>query len=152
MAAEIGAPAPAFTLRDQQKNEVSLADFAGKKTLVVFIPFPFTGTCEGELCEIRDNLSELQSADAEVVVITCDTLHANRMWSELQGFDFKILSDFWPHGEVTKAYGCFNEATGSANRSTYVLDEDGVVTEIIATDSLGVAREFPAYTKALAKI
>jgi len=63
-----------------------------------------------------------------------------------------VLSDFWPHGEVSQAYGAFNEATGSANRWTFVLDAEGVVREIIATDSLGVIREYDAYVEALGKI
>jgi peroxiredoxin len=152
MTATVGAPAPAFTLKDTGKNEVSLGDFKGRKTLLVFIPFPFTGTCEFELCTIRDNLSHLGDLDANVVAISCDTLHANRVWSEQQGFGVPLLSDFWPHGEVCRAYGAFNETTGSANRMTFVLDEDGVVKEIIDSGSLGVAREFDRYTEALAAV
>lgn len=152
MTAAVGSPAPAFTLKDTERNDVSLDDFKGKKTLVVFIPFPFTARCEFELCTIRDNLAHLGDLDANVVAITCDTLHANRVWSEQQGFGFPLLSDFWPHGEVCRAYGAFNEATGSANRITFVLDEDGVVKEIIDSGSLGVAREFDRYTEALATV
>lgn len=152
MTAEIGVKAPDFTLRDQDRNEVSLADFAGHKTLVVFIPFPFTGTCTGELCEIRDHFDEIDRADGKVVVITCDTAPANKAWATQEGFDFPILSDFWPHGAVTTAYGCFDDRLGCATRTTYVLDADGVVREIIASGSLGEARPFEAYPRALEKL
>jgi len=152
MSAEIGSPAPEFTLRAIDGESVSLEALRGRKTLVVFIPFPFTDTCEGELCAIRDRLSELDRLDANVVVITTDTLFSNREWSKKNGFEFPVLSDFWPHGAVTAAYGTFDEKVGAANRSTYVLDADGVVREIVATESRKIPREFDAYVAALAAI
>jgi peroxiredoxin (alkyl hydroperoxide reductase subunit C) len=152
MSAEIGAPAPAFSLQDSSREMVSADDLKGRKTLLVFIPFPFTGNCEAELCTLRDHLADLNELDANVVAITCDTPFANGAWSQQNGFGFPVLSDFWPHGEVCKAYGAFNEATGSANRTTFVLDEAGVVRRIIATESLGVIREYDAYVEALGKI
>ncbi len=152
MAVEIGAPAPEFTLRDQNRNDVSLADFRGHKTLVVFIPFPFTGICTGELCDLRDHFSEIDQAGGKVVVITCDTAPANKAWAEKEGFDFPILSDFWPHGAVTQTYGCFDDQLGCATRTTYVLDADGVVRNIIASGALGEPRPFEAYPQALEEI
>lgn len=152
MSAAIGAPAPAFSLPDPAKEIVSLDDFKGRKTLVVFIPFPFTGNCEAELCTLRDHLADLNELDANVVAISCDTPFANGAWSKQNGFGFPVLSDFWPHGETCQAYGAFNEATGSANRWTFVLDAEGVVREIIATESLGITREYDAYVEALNKI
>ena len=152
MPAEIGATAPAFSLPDPNKEMVSPDDLKGRKTLLVFIPFPFTGNCEAELCTLRDHLADLNELDANVVAITCDTPFANGAWSKQNGFGFPVLSDFWPHGEVCKVYGAFNEATGSANRTTFVLDEAGVIRQIIATESLGVIREYDAYVEALGKI
>jgi len=152
MPAEIGATAPAFSLPDPNKEMVSPDDLKGRKTLLVFIPFPFTGNCEAELCTLRDHLADLNELDANVVAITCDTPFANGAWSKQNGFGFPVLSDFWPHGEVCKAYGAFNEATGSANRVTFVLDEAGVIQQIIATESLGIIREYDAYVEALGKI
>lgn len=152
MPAEIGAPAPAFSLRKPDKELMSLDDLKGRKSLVVFIPFPFTGNCEAELCTLRDHLADLNELDANVVAISCDTPFANGAWSEQNGFGFPVLSDFWPHGEVCQAYGAFNEATGSANRWTFVLDAEGIVRDIIATESLGITREYDAYVEALGKI
>lgn len=152
MTPETGRAAPAFSLKDPDGNQVSLADFAGRRTLVVFIPFPFTGNCQDELCTIRDRLAELNDLDANVVAITCDTRFANGEWSRQNGFGFPVLSDFWPHGETARAYGCFDESLGCATRTTFVLDGDGVVREVIATDSLGTTREFDAYLTALGRI
>jgi peroxiredoxin len=152
MAATIGAQAPEFELRDTEGNPVSLASLKGRKSLIVFIPFPFTGTCEGELCAIRDRLSDLNDLDANVVAITCDTMFANAEWSKKNAFGFPVLSDFWPHGAVTDAYGTFDPRVGAANRSTYVLDADGIVRAIIATESRKFAREVDDYVKALEAI
>lgn len=152
MSVEIDKPAPPFTLPDQARDPVTLESLAGKKSLIVFIPFPFSRICGQELCTIRDNLASLNDVEANVVVITCDTHHANRRWSQDNGFAFPVLSDFWPHGDVTKAYGVFNEHIGAANRASFVLDDALTVRAIVATDSLGTPREFDAYVTALAAI
>jgi peroxiredoxin (alkyl hydroperoxide reductase subunit C) len=104
------------------------------------------------LCDIRDNLHQLERFDANVISITCDTRPSNKAWAESQSFTFQILSDFWPHGATAQAFGCFNEKTGSAWRATYVLDADGIVRDIIATDSLGNPRSVSDYPKALEAI
>lgn len=65
---------------------------------------------------------------------------------------FPILSDFWPHGAVAQAYGCFDEAIGVAMRSTYALDEDGIVRDIVATPVLKEARSMASYRESLAVI
>jgi len=152
MSASIGSLAPKFSLTDQDRNTVALDDLSGKKSLVVFIPFPFTGICDDESCAIRDGLATLSDLDANVVVITCHALPVTKKWSDENGFTFPVLSDFWPHGLVATQYGAFNEAVGGANRMTFVLDADGIVHSIIDSGSLGTAREFEAYVTALGEI
>lgn len=152
MALSPGMPAPNFELVDQTRTKRTLEDFKGNKTLIVFIPFAFSGTCEGELCYIRDHRARLNEFDANVVAISADHYFSNKRWAEDNGFDFPVLSDYWPHGKVAMAYGAFNERSGSANRYTFVLDEEGTVRSIINSEDLGVAREFDAYTEALAAI
>ena len=149
MSLAVGTPAPPFKLRNQRREEVSLEDLKGSRSAIVFIPFAFTGTCQGELCDIRDNLHKFNNADVKVVAITCNTLHSNGAWAEQQGFTFDILSDFWPHGEVSRAYDNFNEMAGAANRTTYFLDEDGIITNVIVADGPGMARPFAEYEVAL---
>ncbi len=149
MPATIGQPAPDFELRNVDGETVSLADLAGRKSLIVFIPFPFTGNCEGELCTIRDRMAELNEMEANVVAVTTDTMFSNKVWSDQNGFEFPVLSDFWPHGAVTDAYGAFDPKVGAAHRSTYVLDEQGVVRAIVATESRKIVREYDEYLAAL---
>ncbi len=153
MTAEIGTAAPAFTLKDQAGNDVSLHDFSGKSAVaLVFYPFTFTGVCEGELCQLRDDYSDFAGAGVQVLAVSCDSRHAQRVWAEQQGYTFPVLSDFWPHGAVAKAYGVFNDALGCAIRATFIIDKAGVLVDEFRTDSLGTAREASRYREAFAKL
>ena len=149
MPLEIGSDAPDFTLLNQDRQPVSLESLKGSRSVIVFIPFAFTRTCEGELCQIRDEYSMFDEADTRVVAITCNTLHANRVWAEQQGFQFDLLSDFWPHGATARLYDTFNETFGYAERTTYFLDEAGVIVDVSRSENLGEARPFDDYRAAI---
>jgi peroxiredoxin (alkyl hydroperoxide reductase subunit C) len=150
MPLAIGTTAPDFNLYDQNKEQVSLNDLKGHNALIVFIPFPFTGHCDNEGCQLRDGLAALGELDAEVVVITTHAVPTNAKWATENGFEFPVLANFWPHGDVVQAYDAFNDAVGSANRVTYILDKEGIIRDVIATDSLGTPREYELYGEALA--
>ena len=152
MAIEIGQPAPDFELKDPAGEAVTLSGFAGTPVLLVFYPFTFTGVCEGELCRIRDDYSQFEAAGVQVLAVSCDSRHAQRIWSEQQGYQFPVLSDFWPHGEVAKAYGVFNEALGCAKRASFLIDGSGVLVDTFASGDLGTPRVAERYTEALAKL
>jgi peroxiredoxin (alkyl hydroperoxide reductase subunit C) len=153
MALAPGTPAPDFSLKDQGGNAVSLADFRGSKSvLLVFYPFTFTGVCQGELCDLRDDLNRYDTADVQVLACSCDSPFAQKKWAEEMGYQFPVLSDYWPHGAVAQAYGVFNEAVGCANRGTFLIDRDGTIVDVIESDSLGTAREKGAHEAALAKL
>jgi mycoredoxin-dependent peroxiredoxin len=152
MPIETGTKAPGFTLKDQNNQEVDLAGFLGEKhVLLVFYPFAFTGTCEGELCGIRDNLDAYQTDDVQVLSVSVDSPFAHKVWAQREGFEFPLLSDFWPHGEVAQAYGVFNEEKGMANRGTFVIDKAGVV-RFAEMNLPGEARDQGAWQKALAEL
>lgn len=152
MPITVGDAAPAFELYDQDRNLVGLESLRGHKSLVVFIPSPFTGVCDAESCTIRDGLGALSRVGAKVVIITTHAISTNKPWVERHGFTFPVLSDYWPHGEVSKAFGAFNERFGIANRVTFVLDSQARVREIVASDSFRTGREFNLYTEALAAL
>jgi peroxiredoxin len=152
MALEPGSDAPDFELKDQTGQPVRLSDYRGKKAVVlVFYPFTFTGVCEGELCSIRDQIEEFQNDDVETIAISVDSPFAHRVWADQQGFSFPILADFWPHGEVARTYGVFNEAVGAAERGTFVIDRDGVIVYSVH-NGLPDARDQDAYLAALRDI
>jgi mycoredoxin-dependent peroxiredoxin len=152
MTIEVGSRAPDFTLKDQHNQPVSLADFRGRKAvLLVFYPMAFTGTCQGELAEIKDNLDAYANDRVQVVTVSVDTTHSHKVWAEREGFEFPLLADFWPHGGVARAYGVFNEVAGFADRGTFLIDRDGVVRFAELTGP-GQARDQKAWQAALADL
>lgn len=153
MAIETGREAPDFTLKDQHGNEVSLHDFrGGQNVVIVFYPFTFSGICEAELCTIRDDPSAFETAGAQVLAISCDSRFAQAKWAGEQGYDFPVLSDYWPHGATAQAYDVFDPALGCATRTTFVIDKEGVVADTFASPNLGTSRDKAAYDAALARL
>jgi len=147
-----GAVAPDFTLKDENHQSVTLSDFRGKKNvLLVFYPFAFSGVCHGELCEIRDNLSDFVNDDAELLAISVDAPYAHKAWANQEGYTFRQLADFWPHGAVAQAYGVFNEEKGFSNRGTFLIDREGVV-RFAEMNGPGEARDQGAWRKALTEL
>ena len=152
MTVEVGSPAPDFTLKNQDGKEVSLADFAGDKAvLLVFFPFAFSGICTGELCSVRDDLSSFQNDDVQVVGVSCDTTWSLKVWAQQEGYEFPLLSDFWPHGAVSESYGVFSADLGFAFRGTFLIDTDGVV-RFAEHNGPGEARDQQGWRDALKQL
>lgn len=149
MTVQIGDAAPEFSLKDQFGQDTSLAALhADKAVLLVFYPFAFSGICTGELCEIRDDISRFANPNVQVVGISCDTMYSQRAWADEQGYTFPLLSDFWPHGEVARAYDVFLEPAGLAIRGTFLIDTQGVVRWALVNGP-GEARDFSGFHEAL---
>jgi peroxiredoxin len=127
MSLSVGDTAPDFSLPDQDKQVVSLADLRGAPVLLVFYPFAFSGTCTGELCQLRDELAVYTDAGVKVVAVSTDPVFSLKAFREKESFDFPLLSDFWPHGATAQAYGVFNEKAGMALRGTFLIDAEGTV-------------------------
>ncbi|BBX15961.1 peroxiredoxin [Mycolicibacterium duvalii] len=124
----VGDSAPDFTLKDQNNQPVSLRDFRGAKdVLVVFFPLAFTGICQRELDYIRDHAVEFVTDRVATLTVSVGPSPTHKVWATQRGFTFPVLSDFWPHGAVSAAYGVFNEATGFADRGTFAVDRSGTV-------------------------
>jgi peroxiredoxin len=125
MTAPVGAPAPDFTLQDQYGQDTS--PVPGRPVLLVFYPLAFSGVCSGELAELSARHPEFADLGAEVMAVSVDSVFALRTWSDREGFPFPLLSDFWPHGGVARAYGVFDPERGTARRGTFLIDAGGVV-------------------------
>lgn len=149
---EVGQVAPDFTLRDQNNEEVTLSSFRGTKAvLIVFYPLAFTGICTGELSAIRDDLASFQNDSVQVLTISVDSAYSHKIFTEREGYDFPLLSDFWPHGAVASQYGAFNETAGIANRGTFLVDTEGVV-RFAELNQPGEGRDPDAWRKAIAAL
>ena len=124
----LGAPAPDFTLRDQFGQDVTLSSFIGSKAVALFFyPYAFSGVCSGEMAGIRSRIADFLTFDTEVLAISCDPIYSLRSFADSDGLNFPLLSDFWPHGAVARAYDVFDEERGCARRSSYVVDRDGIL-------------------------
>ncbi len=152
MAVEVGQEAPDFELKNQHGEPVRLSGFRGAKNVVlVFYPLAFSGVCSTELCALRDNFPEVERDDTELLTVSVDSMYVLRKWSDTEGFQFGLLSDFWPHGGVASLYGVFNADRGVALRGTFVIDKAGVVRWKVV-NPIPEARDIAEYQKALAAL
>jgi peroxiredoxin len=152
MAVEVGSKAPDFTLNDYNKQAVTLSSFQGEKAvLLVFYPFAFSGICTGELCQLRDEFESYDSDVVQVLGVSVDTPFSLKAWADQQGYQFPLLSDFWPHGKVAQAYGVFNDAAGLAVRGTFLIDKNGIV-RFAEVNAPGEARDQEGWKKAVAAL
>jgi peroxiredoxin len=150
MAIAVGSAAPDFSLRNQHGATVTLSEFNGVKDVVlVFYPFAFSGVCSGELAELRDRFEEIGDERTEVLAISCDPRYSLRAYADRDGYEFSLLSDFWPHGEVSRAYGVFDDQLGCSGRSTVIVDRSGRVAWTVHLD-IDEARDLGEYRAVLA--
>ncbi|MDX2558654.1 peroxiredoxin [Streptomyces sp. NPDC087219] len=152
MAIEVGTEAPDFALKDNHGRTVRLSDFRGEKNVVLlFYPFAFTSVCAGELGELRDNLPVFVNDDTQLLAVSNDSIHTLRVFAEQESLEYPLLSDFWKHGEASRAYGVFDEEKGCAVRGTFIIDKEGVVRWTVV-NALPDARDLGEYVKALEAI
>jgi peroxiredoxin (alkyl hydroperoxide reductase subunit C) len=129
---EAGAKAPDFSLPDQDGNEVSLSDFAGRKLVIAFYPLDFSPICTDQLGLYQEVLGEIESKGASLVGVSVDSTYSHRAFREQLNLTMPLLADFNPKGEVSRAYGAWIEQVDHGNRSL-VLIEDGEVKWSYAT-------------------
>ncbi|GAA5031986.1 peroxiredoxin [Microbacterium fluvii] len=152
MTIEIGDQAPDFTLPAAGGGTLTLSDLWRESPVVlVFFPLAFSGRCQGELCEIRDNIAVFEQSGVTVVGISVDSTHALHAWAEQQAYPFALVSDFWPHGEVARAYGAFLAEKGIATRASFLIDTTGVVRWSVVSDP-ATSRSLDGYREAIAAL
>jgi mycoredoxin-dependent peroxiredoxin len=152
MPLTIGDEAPDFTLNDQTRTPVTLSDLRGSKhVLLVFYPLAFSGVCTGEMCTLRDSLDSFRSDDVETLAISVDSSAATAAWAAKEGFEFPLLSDFWPHGAVAQQYGVFDDQKGLAMRGTFLVDKEGVI-RFAEVNAIPDARDQQRWREALTEL
>jgi peroxiredoxin len=132
---ETGSEAPDFDLQVDPSHRVRLSDFRGRRNvLLVFHPFAFTPVCEEEALDLQENLPSFESADTDVLLVSCDSSAARQAWKEKLGLTYTLASDFWPHGVAAKAYGVFDAERGAPVRGTFLIDKHGIVVWTLVND------------------
>ena len=124
---EAGAKAPDFSLPDHDGNEVSLADFAGRKLVLAFYPLDFSPVCTDQLSLYQEVLGEIESRGATLVGISVDSSYCHHAFRKQLNLAMPLLADFNPKGAVSRAYGAWIEAVDHGNRSLVLIGEDGSV-------------------------
>jgi peroxiredoxin Q/BCP len=128
---EEGKNAPAFTLKDQDGNAVSLKDFKGSKVVVYFYPKDDTPGCTKEACQFNDNLRAFNKADVTVLGISPDKEEAHVKFRTKYKLKFPLLCD--PDKKIMEKYGAFGEKMMYGKkvvgviRSTFLIDEKGKI-------------------------
>jgi peroxiredoxin len=153
---EVGKEAPDFTARDHEGKAFTLSEMRGvKNVMLVFYPFAFSGTCTKEFCGLRDDNADLASGEhTEIIGVSCDPVWAIRTWKQQENYPNRFLSDFWPHGAVSKLFGAFDEKIGSAVRRTVLIDKDGIIryVERNTLENIVEARDQSAWRRAIEEL
>lgn len=121
----IGDRAPEFVLKDQDGKEVRLSDFKGKRVLLSFHPLAWTKVCAEQMKSLELNDQTFQGLNVLALGLSVDTVPSKNAWAKELGITrARLLSDFWPHGGVAKAYGIFRDQNGFSERANIIIDEN----------------------------
>jgi peroxiredoxin len=123
----VGEKAPDFSLPNHRGEEVSLADFRGRKVLLAFYPSDFSPVCSDQLSIYQEVKPSLDEAGLEVLGLSIDHSWAHRAFRKQLNVDFTLLADFHPKGQVAELYGAYLAEYGTSNRSLVLIDEEGTV-------------------------
>ncbi len=150
--AQVGEKAPHFALQNTEGSVVNLSDHIGKgPVIVLFFPLAFTGVCTTEMCTIRDNMKALNESDATVFGISVDSFFTLGQFKSMNNLNFDLLSDF--NKDVIRSFGVYNGdffgMDGVANRSAFVIDNDGVIQYAEVLEDAG---NEPNYAEILEKV
>ena len=123
-----GEAAPDFTLKDQNGDEFKLSEFRGKRVLLSFHPLAWTGVCAKQMQALEASQKTLESLNTIPAGISIDSVPTKKAWAEDLGIkNIRLLSDFWPHGQVARLYGIFREQDGFSERANIILDENSKI-------------------------
>jgi peroxiredoxin len=153
MSVPVGSQAPDVTLKDQDMQEVTLgAAFSRRNTVLAFFPAAFTSVCTKELCTFRDQLAQLNQANAQIYGISVDTPFTLKVFREQNGLNFPLLSDF--NKQAITAYGVFLDdlvgLKGVAKRAVFLVDTRGIVRYAEVTATPGTEPDYAKLRAAIA--
>lgn len=122
---KIGDKAPDFVLKDNRGKELRLSDLKGKRVLLSFHPLAWTSVCAEQMKSLEENRQEFDKLNTVALGLSIDSVPSKNAWAKSLGVkDTRLLSDFWPHGEVASRLGIFREKDGFSERANIILDEN----------------------------
>jgi peroxiredoxin len=128
MAIAVGQAAPEFALKDQSMQEVKLADFKGKKNVVLmFYPLDWSPVCTNEhQCMVND-MKDFEKLDAQVLGLSVDSAWSHKAFAEKMGIGYPLLADFHPRGAVAEKFGMYLGDKGITGRAVAIINKAGNV-------------------------
>lgn len=124
----IGKKAFDFVLFDHNNEIFKPSDFKGKKILLSFHPLAWTGICAKQMKSLEKNYEVFNKLNTIAVGINIDSIPSKNAWAKsLNIKNTRLLSDFWPHGEVAKLYHLFREKEGFSERANIIIDENQII-------------------------
>ena len=148
----VGDAAPDFSATSDSGATFTLSESLTRGPVaLVFFPLAFSGRCQAELCEIRDNIEVFSEEDVTVVGVSIDSHYSLAAWKAEQNYAFELVSDRWPVGEISRSYGVFLEEAGISNRATFLIDQEGILRWSVVTDP-GTSRSLGGYREAIADL
>jgi peroxiredoxin len=121
---EPGTPAPDFSLRDQDGEEVTLESLRGQTTVLVFYPNDFSPVCTDQLNVYQEVLGELEEAGGKLYGVSVDSAWTHKAFQQHLGVTIPLLADFHPKGEMAAKYGAYNEKYGVCRRALVMIGPD----------------------------
>ena len=122
---KVGDKAPDFSLKDQHSKEFRLSEFKGKKVLLSFHPLAWTKVCARQMQSLEKNREVFDKLNTVALGLSVDTVPSKHAWAKELGIkETRLLSDFWPHGEIAKLYGIFRAENGISERANIIVDEE----------------------------
>ena len=128
MAIAVGQTAPDFTLPNQDKKEVKLSDFAGKKNVVlVWYPLDWSPTCTNEHACFVNDMKSFDQLDAEVLGVSVESVWSHKAYADKMGIKYSLLADFHPKGAMSEKYGIYLADKGITGRAIAIVNKQGRV-------------------------
>jgi len=123
----VGQPAPQFSLKDQDENEVKLSDYRGKNVILAFYPLDWSPVCTNEHGCLTENLPDLQKLNAQVLGVSVDSTWSHKAFAEKLGVSYPLLADFHPRGVVSDKFGAYHPDKGITGRVVVIVDKSGKI-------------------------
>ena len=128
MSISVGQTAPDFTLQNQDKQEVKLSDFVGKKNVVLmFYPLDWSPVCTNEHACFVNEMKAFETLDAEVLGVSVDSVWSHKAYAEKMGIKYPLLADFQPRGAMADKYGVFLADKGITGRAIVIINKAGTI-------------------------
>ncbi len=127
MAIQVGAAAPDFALKDQNQKEVKLADYRGKKVVIVFYPLDWSPVCTNEHACVVNDMKRFAQLEAQILGISVDSPWSHKAFAEKMGITYPLLADFQPRGAAADKFGVYLADKGITGRAIAIISKEGKV-------------------------